>query len=503
MGLIGTIATATATAALVHAVFTYLTSSTKSLPGPLAAKFTHLWRFIQVYKGRIHETQRHLHAQYGAVVCLGPDCLSISDPALIKSIYANRSWIKSRYYTTSDIRVGNEIQRSSFSTPDENEHSLWIRPVNKYFQTHQVLRYEATMSKPIVHILDRLNDFASGSKPCPMDKWLQFLAWDIMGQTTFSAEFGFLRTGADFENCISHSEQAHDYVALIGQIPFLDRLLDKNPVVRIGPPTFSAAIAFAAKQYHRRVNGEDKHDPVKSRDFLDDFLHEKEMDDQIDDTTVIQWLIRNILPGTDTVAIELRAIVYYLCKHPNAQQKLQQELDTTTFATWPPAYKEVQHLPYLEAVITEACRLHPAISLSLERIVPAEGYTLPDGKFLPPGTIVGINPAVAGRHRPTFGEDADEFRPERWLQQGGEDEAAFKSRVARLKDAEFVFGFGKRCCPGRSLALVEIFKIVSALYITYDISLVDPEKEWKIRNSWLVRQWDMDVVLKRRKNMRV
>ena len=35
--------------------------------------------------------------------------------------------------------------------------------------------------------------------------------------------------------------------------------------------------------------------------------------------------------------------------------------------------------------------------------------------FFPEGTQIGMNPYVVNRHRPTFGEDAEEWRPERWL----------------------------------------------------------------------------------------
>jgi cytochrome P450 len=51
----------------------------------------------------------------------------------------------------------------------------------------------------------------------------------------------------------------------------------------------------------------------------------------------------------------------------------------------------------------------------LERIVPVGGATF-DGVFLPGGTIVGMNPWVVTRDRNVYGEDATEFRPERWIE---------------------------------------------------------------------------------------
>lgn len=59
-------------------------------------------------------------------------------------------------------------------------------------------------------------------------------------------------------------------------------------------------------------------------------------------------------------------------------------------------------------------RMHPGVSYPLERVVPEGGAEL-CGAHLPAGTIVGVNPAVIHRNQDIFGEDADQFRPERWL----------------------------------------------------------------------------------------
>lgn len=63
----------------------------------------------------------------------------------------------------------------------------------------------------------------------------------------------------------------------------------------------------------------------------------------------------------------------------------------------------------------EAMRCHPVVSLPLERVVPEGGAVL-CGTHLDAGTIVGINPVVLHHDRAIFGEDAAEFRPERWIE---------------------------------------------------------------------------------------
>lgn len=110
--------------------------------------------------------------------------------------------------------------------------------------------------------------------------------------------------------------------------------------------------------------------------------------------------------------------MYNLLAHPLTQQRLHDELvamnnEQKSTRPWP-TWAEVRDLPYLEACIQEGVRLHPPLCLPLERVVPKEGITIGEHTF-PGGTVVGMSPWVVNRHQPTFGKDADSWRPERWL----------------------------------------------------------------------------------------
>lgn len=281
-------------------------------------------------------------------------------------------------------------------------------------------------------------------------------------------------------------------------MPWLDQLLDKNPVKRIGPPSFNVAAGFCANQAINRISGADKHDPEKQKDFLDYFVKLKdENPGVIDVNQIISFLLINILAGADTTAATLCAIVYYVLKNPRVHQKLQEELDCSGL-TIPASYDEAIKLPYLSAVIRETMRMHPGVGLPLERVVPQSGLTTPDGTVLPPGTIVGMNPWVVHMDKTTFGQDAASFVPERWLQSPLESEEEFKTRTTSMKNADLTFGAGKRACLGKNVSLLEIYKIIPLLFMKYDMRLVDPTKDWKIQNSWFVRQADVDVQIRLR-----
>ena len=111
--------------------------------------------------------------------------------------------------------------------------------------------------------------------------------------------------------------------------------------------------------------------------------------------------------------------MYNLLAHPQTLNRLYEELlevEQKGGLSQPyPAWNEVSDLPYLDSCVNEAIRLHPPFCLPLERVVPEGGITV-SGQVLEGGTVVGMNPYVVNRHRPTFGEDADSWRPERWLE---------------------------------------------------------------------------------------
>jgi cytochrome P450 len=97
----------------------------------------------------------------------------------------------------------------------------------------------------------------------------------------------------------------------------------------------------------------------------------------------------------------LSSIFYHLLKYPKTYQRLQDEIDTAAKEgriSDPVIFKEAQELPYLQAVIKEALRMHPATGLPMQRIVPPEGTTIA-GRFIPGGSSVGINAWVAHQNQ--------------------------------------------------------------------------------------------------------
>ena len=176
-----------------------------------------------------------------------------------------------------------------------------------------------------------------------------------------------------------------------------------------------------------------------------------------------------MLAGADTTAITIRAIVYYVLKNPIVYQRLRQELDSARLSH-PISYDTTQTLSYLAAVIQEAMRIHPGVGLMLERVVPAEGLTIPDGRFIPGGTTVGMNAWVVHTNKEVFGQDAEIYNPSRWLPAEGESQESFQARRSRMKEADLTFGAGKRVCLGKNVSMMEAYKLIATMFLLYDVS---------------------------------
>lgn len=110
----------------------------------------------------------------------------------------------------------------------------------------------------------------------------------------------------------------------------------------------------------------------------------------------------------------MKTIMVNLLRYPHTLQKLYDELRSLDLSRPCPKYSEVRDSPYLDACVQEGVRMHPPFALPFERVVPDGGVML-FGHYLPAGVVVGGNPYVVNRHKPTFGQDAEFWRPERWL----------------------------------------------------------------------------------------
>jgi cytochrome P450 len=143
-----------------------------------------------------------------------------------------------------------------------------------------------------------------------------------------------------------------------------------------------------------------------------------------------------------------------LITNPTAYSALQREIQGAASTTSSPIkWSELQSLSYLRAVVREGMRVWPPVGGLGFKIVPPGGDMI-NGFHIPGGTQIGQAFHGIGRSKAVWGEDADMFRPERWLNLD-EDE------LRKMTDAvDTHFGAGKFSCLGKPLALMELHKSI-------------------------------------------
>lgn len=132
-------------------------------------------------------------------------------------------------------------------------------------------------------------------------------------------------------------------------------------------------------------------------------------------------------------------------------------------------WTESQDLPYLDACINEAFRIHPAPGLPFERVVPPEGIEI-SGNFIKGGTIVGCNAWVIHRRTEVFGDDIESYKPERWLVDETKDREQELARIRRMKNTLMQFGMGPRVCLGKHIGMMEMYKLIPSVLRRFEVS---------------------------------
>ena len=307
------------------------------------------------------------------------------------------------------------------------------------------------------------------------------VTFDAIGSITYSRSFSLLTDGRDTHNLSQALYDEFYYTTVVGQMPWLDYVFRKNPLIALFRINTSNPLAtHCFKLLQSRLTTAQPH---QEEDFVSYLLkYQQDHPGIMTPTALFSHTMANAIAGPDSTSAALRACIYFLCRHPHSLVRLRNELDgnnkishSTTAMSLPIITWTVAHnLPYLDAVIKESLRLHPPGSILAERVVPAKGLRV-GNTDIPPGTIVGMNGWLTQRDISIFGSDADAFRPERWLPEEGETNYDWQTRIKEMNRAMLVFGHGTRSCIGQGLARLELYKCVPALVQAFDVSHLAPE----------------------------
>ncbi|KAI0636104.1 cytochrome P450 [Trametes polyzona] len=187
-----------------------------------------------------------------------------------------------------------------------------------------------------------------------------------------------------------------------------------------------------------------------------------------------------LVAGHETTSAALSWLFYELGRRPDIRERLRDEF--ATLGTERPTIAQLASLPYLDCVIRESIRLYPAIPtsirvaekddwVSLATPIPSGGG-VNDRVFIRKGTPILIPILAINRDKTLWGDDAHEFRPERWdaLPDSVRD-------IPSIWGHSMTFMAGPHACLGYRFAIHEMKVIVYTLLRTLDFELAVPEED--------------------------
>ncbi|CAH8295174.1 unnamed protein product [Eruca vesicaria subsp. sativa] len=193
-----------------------------------------------------------------------------------------------------------------------------------------------------------------------------------------------------------------------------------------------------------------------------------------DDKFLRDAILSIIVAGRDTTTTALTWFFGLLLKNPHVEAKIRQEINTNLpkdgqESSWSVLERRayLNKLVYLHGALYEALRLYPPVPF--QRKAPLKSDVLPSGHKVDANSMILIPLYVLGRMRPVWGDDALEFKPERWVSDTGGLRHETSSKF-------LTFNSGPRSCPGKHLAMTAMKTIVVEILQNYDLKLIEGQK---------------------------
>ncbi|KAF2804695.1 cytochrome P450, partial [Mytilinidion resinicola] len=442
------------------------------VPGPFLASITPLWLVYHSRALHRHRLEIDLHKTYGPIVRLSPNEVSLSDPKNIKLVYgASSPFVKSRWYET--IASKDPEGMNLLGESDMKKYHAQRRLIGPAFTTESVKRREFLLDKPMGKFVAKMKE--GGGRPVDLVKWMNILALDLLTEITFAESMDYISTGDDRDNA-KDIDIFWQKVQWVGLVPDMWRgyTWAAEKLRNIGLPLLSEPTTHnlnIIKFYIAQLTSRAKSATTTSAthaDIASDIARFAASHPNFKPQWAATTIVHIIAAGFDTLGMTLSACFGHIGRSPTSQAKLHAELDNALKEGQlddAPSYEQVANLPYLHSCLTEAMRLTTVIGVSLPRVVPGSGAVV-EGHELPAGTVIGANPWVVHRDKGIYGEDAEEFRPERYLE-------ASKERRYEMDAHSLAFGGPSRSCPGRYLAWVTLTKTVAAIFLHFEIEVLE------------------------------
>ncbi|CAO1622119.1 unnamed protein product [Sympodiomycopsis kandeliae] len=452
-----------------------------SFPGP---RWHHLsmwtWTPIDV-KGTRHHYIPNYHKKHGTVVRIGPNQLSIDDPAALPLIHKMNNTVKGPWYRAFNVRPGIY---SLLTEPTTASHAARRRIWDPAFTPKAVRGYSdlvlSTCDDLVANIEDKIKSPEIKGR-IDVRETVLFYTFDTISKIGFGRSFGLLRSSKNrfIMNQILRVPFVNN---ILGDTPYLSPLLRyiKDPLAG-----FRQWVMEAVQMRIKRFDDEN----FNHTDVFAYFLGQattaqqrkqfsREMLDLFRDAQLL------IVAGSDTSANSITNVLYELSNRPELYKQVQKELDTICpngINGEEDLEKLREGINLLQACIYEALRLWPVVPSGLQRMT-VKPMILPNGQVIPIGTAVSVNIYTIQRDARNFYRPT-EFLPERWLdpitnrvfnvdaQKPSELEEVTTKYSPHNFGAFHPFSLGPYACVGKTVAWAELRAVLATIMLRYDVEM--------------------------------
>ncbi|KAL0491160.1 cytochrome P450 [Acrasis kona] len=399
--------------------------------------------------------------------------LNVSQPELAKKVLLNwRLYEKMKPDVTPDLKrvTGHSVVFANGE--DWKAQRQIMNPA--FFNVDRFANQFSIVTKECLRVM---SEMLKTEETLPIPSLMTALTLDILGVTTFGHDFNYLR-----EACLPPSKipsesalniKAYEYV--MTNMVTVSKILLQGSYKSLAKKE-SIEFDSSLKRLEDLMSSMIQKSRLRSKNqvveenytetLLDMMVAANDSDEgsKMDDALLRDNALVIFIAGHDTTSNTLCYALYSLCKYPETQTKLLQEIKDKVGMKSEPTVEQIDGMDYLNMFIKENLRLNGP----LDNIPPKtlnEDAVLGDYQ-LKKGVSVAINSYAIHRNKQIWGQDAEEFRPERF------SEAESKGRHS---NAYIPFSAGPRTCMGNRFSLLEQKIFLVSLLQKFELSLPDQD----------------------------
>ncbi|KAG2151472.1 cytochrome P450 [Suillus clintonianus] len=449
----------------------------------------------------------HWAKEYGVAymipAVLGQTRIVLSDPRAIAHFYARESW--TYVQTPLTLALLESVAGRGIMSSQGESHRRQRKALTPAFSHAAVRKLTSVFYDSAYKVKNAwdtdLQSSKDGNTIIEVQNWMNHVALDTIGIAGFSHDFGSLdgkhaSVTEVFDtfgnNPPSAANQAISLLAsafpIITKIPSKRTKLIKKLNVTMGEISKDLLIRS------RQEKDVSERDEEKSIIGLLIKSESQGAELHMSEEEVVSQMKVLVLAGYETTSVSLTWALIELSQHPDAQTRLREEL--LEFGA-DPTYDQLKaNLPYLDAVVHEVLRLHPAVPeftrlaaandvIPLSESVCTASGEMTDDISVAKGTLITISVAAINRSLAIWGPDAKEFNPDRWLTEEG---ISGKAKEVQGHRHLLTFVDGPRTCLGKDFAIAEFKTVLSVLVKNFVFEMRDgPNAQVEIARGLLPR----------------